>query len=487
MLICALLASLLLSCASGAKNADNKSESTTVGSITTQTPTEEAGRNYIDPGLPDADYEGYDFKVLNPDQVTYPWILCLVDADEETGETINDAIYKRNRTVEEKYNITISEIISKDYSTVMSDMLKAVKSGTDAYDVVFSAPSNALSLAQQGACVDLAEVPYLNLDNSYWDQSARRDLSVNSKNYFLPGDFGFAHYSSVLALFFNKKLVLDYELDDPYKLVRDGKWTYDAFFKMASEVSSDLDGNGEYDQHDRYGYMSLNFIINGLFLTGTGERMVEKDENDMPVFTALSNERLITAFDKLVTSIYSGNFLFDADVMGNKDHRNQDVMFPGNQALFWSELVHWSKLLRSMDSEFGILPAPKLDESQDNYYQNVYFDALCMVVPVTGYDHLERTGVILEALNAESYITTIPAYYDIMLKTKISRDDESGEMLDIMFNNRVYDLGKIYWDADTFGQANTAFKAKNPSLVSLLEKRESIMIKNIEKAMEAFQ
>lgn len=215
--------------------------------------------------------------------------------------------------------------------------------------------------------------------------------------------------------------------------------------------------------------------------------MVIKDSSDFPVFNALHNERLMSAFDKLVSLSYSGTFLFDADAMGDKNHRNQDVMFPGNQALFWSELVHWSKLLRSMDSEFGILPAPKLDESQDGYYQNVYADALCMVIPVTGVDHIERTGIILEALNAESYVITIPAYYDIMLKTKISRDDESGEMLDIMFENRVYDLGKIYWDADTFAQANTAYKANNPSLVSLLEKRESKMTTNIEKVLEAFK
>ena len=38
----------------------------------------------------------------------------------------------------------------------------------------------------------------------------------------------------------------------------------------------------------------------------------------------------------------------------------------------------------------------------------------------------------------------IPAYYDVQLKTKIARDDESSEMLDIIFAGRKYDLGSIY-------------------------------------------
>ena len=50
------------------------------------------------------------------------------------------------------------------------------------------------------------------------------------------------------------------------------------------------------------------------------------------------------------------------------NHRVQEIMFPNNQALFWNENIAWAKALRDMETDFGIIPAPKLDEEQDRYY-----------------------------------------------------------------------------------------------------------------------
>ena len=52
--------------------------------------------------LPDAGYGGYEFRIVAYDE--YP-----ADQQEESGNLINDAIYQRNRLVEEQYDIKISE------------------------------------------------------------------------------------------------------------------------------------------------------------------------------------------------------------------------------------------------------------------------------------------------------------------------------------------------------------------------------------------
>jgi hypothetical protein len=44
--------------------------------------------------------------------------------------------------------------------------------------------------------------------------------------------------------------------------------------------------------------------------------------------------------------------------------------------------------------------------------------------------------------------TVKPAYYDRTLKGKHARDDESQEMLDIIFSTRNYDVGWIYYIVD---------------------------------------
>lgn len=56
---------------------------------------------------------------------------------------------------------------------------------------------------------------------------------------------------------------------------------------------------------------------------------------------------------------------------------------------------------------------------------------------------LEMSGIITEALCAESYRTVIPVYYDVVLKTKNSRDEESAEMIDIIRDTLTFDLGYL--------------------------------------------
>ena len=50
-------------------------------------------------------------------------------------------------------------------------------------------------------------------------------------------------------------------------------------------------------------------------------------------------------------------------------------------------------------------------------------------------------GTLISAIAEQSMHTVTPAYYDVQLKYRDSRDDESGEMLDLIFDSRTFDLG----------------------------------------------
>jgi hypothetical protein len=58
--------------------------------------------------------------------------------------------------------------------------------------------------------------------------------------------------------------------------------------------------------------------------------------------------------------------------------------------------------------------------------------------------NLEMTGKIIETLSAESHKQLVPAYYEVALKIKYSRDEESVRMLDLIFEGVVYDFGLLY-------------------------------------------
>ena len=136
--------------------------------------------------------------------------------------------------------------------------------------------------------------------------------------------------------------------------------------------------------------------------------------------------------------------------------------------------------LRDMETDFGVLPYPKYDEAQSEYYSRVsYYWA--NIVPITNAK-LDMTGAILEALNCESANYVVPAYYEIALKTKYSRDEESAAMLDLIFENRVVDLGDTVLCATIRdGFINQMFTKNNRDIISQVAKKEKTINKQFEK------
>jgi hypothetical protein len=138
-----------------------------------------------------------------------------------------------------------------------------------------------------------------------------------------------------------------------------------------------------------------------------------------------------------------------------------------------------------MDSDFGILPYFKYDEAQQNYYTTIgSWHSVFLGVP-TGPQDLERTGIITEVLASESYDLT-EAYYDKTLKGKTTRDEESSAMLDLIFANRVYDLGWYF----QFGGYNEGvmnqFRNYQNAFASAYKTSEKAATKLIEKTNKSF-
>jgi hypothetical protein len=160
-------------------------------------------------------------------------------------------------------------------------------------------------------------------------------------------------------------------------------------------------------------------------------------------------------------------------------------MFSANKALFMTTQIGVIEELRNMETEFGILPYPKFNSEQKEYAHYVDGHAPLMAIPTSVQD-VERVGIISEALSYESYKYLRPAYYDILLNTKYTRDEESSEMLDIILASQVYDFGYVYdnWTiAFIFAELVTAKKA---DFVSTYEKKENVGKKNLEKILKAY-
>ena len=138
-----------------------------------------------------------------------------------------------------------------------------------------------------------------------------------------------------------------------------------------------------------------------------------------------------------------------------------------------------------MEDDYGILPYPKFDESQEKYMSGAMDNYTVLGIPITVSDP-EMASIITEALNAESYKQLFPAYYDTALKVKYMRDEESIEMLDIIMNGRNFDMCVLF--SSDLGQVTFMFRslvaAKSTDFVSSFEKVKDGVQTRLSKIIE---
>ncbi|MBQ3638581.1 MAG: hypothetical protein II953_09485, partial [Clostridia bacterium] len=255
LLLCLLLPAVC-ACAdsSGGKDADTPAE--TPGNADPSAaaePEEDAdpyayAREKFDAVAP-ADYEGADFTI--PTQAATGNSEKEIWVEELTGDVVNDAVFNRNMSVNERFNCNIA-LTAGDVNSIVR---QAVTSGDGAYKIAFPNMATAASLAQQGFLLDYMKLDGLNLTDAWWDQGTLA-MQIEGRVFFMNGDINYLDNDVTYIQLFNKKLIADVGLDVPYDLVREGRWTIDNFREMCMNVTTDLDGDGSYTDADRYGYVT---------------------------------------------------------------------------------------------------------------------------------------------------------------------------------------------------------------------------------------
>ncbi|MFA6948634.1 MAG: ABC transporter substrate-binding protein [Eubacteriales bacterium] len=426
----------------------------------------------------DTDLSGYDFYILarlneNDYAKTNSWTSHDMDCEAENGDPIDDAVYKRNSSIEEKYNCNIHMNYSGD---VAGDIKKLVSSGDNTYSIALPPSQAAAVMASEGYLSDLNNMPYINLSKKYWDQGLVSGVKINNKVYFATGDIMMMDDDATWVFYFNKSLVSEYSLKSPYDYVRNDEWTMDTLYKTISSVSADLDGDGKYTMEDRYGLVTHNGGF-GMFQYFGAQPIITSESGELQI--TFDNERMYklieitTAISKDMTASYTFT-----------DWSDGVNMFADSKALFYVEVLDKFRHLRGADVDFGVIPAPKLDEAQENY--TTAFDAITSVVVVPSSNTSdEQIGFILEAMAGGSVNTLTSAYYDTNLTTKYMRDEDSIEMLEIILRNRIYDLGRFYTIGGTQGIFSSVISQGNNDFASqyakIADKAQTELAKLIEK------
>ena len=473
----ALLFAALILLSSVAGCADKAGDDSANNSSVTE--SVETTEEELSDGLPELNFEGHNFRMLvrnSAEAVLDVW------SEEQTGDLMEDAIFNRNFKIGERFNVTFEAMRSSsdNYDT---DALKSILGGDDAYDLICPHARASFIYATEHSLLNWnIDLPYVNLDQPWWAQDARENLSVAGQLYTMTGDISHINFGMSTCLVFNKALFADLGIEAPYSLVLDNKWTFDKFNETIKNGYKDLNGDSkESMKEDQFGYMTAWWSGPIQVLYSANERTAKKDEDDIP-YLSINSERVIDLFDKYF-SIFNNSYAYLVLSDSNSD---SEVAFKASHLLMRDVVFKDIAVMRDMEVDFGIVPWPKLDETVDKYYCNVNAFSPLFCVPITANDP-SRTSVILEALAFESYRTVIPTYYEVALKTKFARDDDSADMLDIIKDGRLYDFG-YYTDAvgifSSTGRVLAEMPARN--FASFYSQNERTANKTLEKFIKKF-
>jgi len=393
--------------------------------------------------IPEGDFGGSTLKV-------FLWEESLLPVTEEDGDTINDAIYRRNSLVEETYNIDFDFTVQKggaDFATWISTLNSSILAGDNAVHLSGGYGHRLASATLDGGWTNLLEVDELDFDAEWWPSNIQEAANLGGAMYMATGNVEPEFYGENFAVFFNKQMALDYSVGDLYALVKDGKWTLDKLIEYAELVSEDIDGDSQMTEADKYGFATERTMGIDSFLTSCDVKITEHDENGVPRLLVLTDK--YSTLHSIVNGFVRENKSVFYDIATKGDSRN---MFSEGRVLFFSGKMEDALKLRAMDADFGIIPYPKYDEKQESYHTfNAIGNATNYIIPVTA--DASMVGTVLEALAYFGWRDVMPEYYEVALKTKSARDNESAEMLDIIFSSVTYDFTNIY--AGAFDQQSS--------------------------------
>lgn len=401
-------------------------------------------------------------------------------AEEITGEPLNDARYTMAAMLNETMGVTIQ--VQEDFGSSggsgkgFTYIANSKMAGDHAYDIASIGTYDVSSLAYQNYLYDLNEMENIDLSKSWWDPKAQEQLEIDGHMFYSTGDAMTLDNNCTYCILFNKTMIAENNLESPYELVKNNQWTQEKMIEMATGIGADLDGNGVYNDQDRYGFLIWTDSAIGI-MHAAGARFATIENGDTITYT-LNTEKNISVLERWVNVRNEKNNMF---IEGSGSTKG----FEEGRVLFYTRYINSVHSLRELELDFGILPYPKGDAEQAEYCNTLhaYGNAL-MCIPDAADP--EMSAAIMESLSYYGQKELLPAYYDITLVGKGIRDEESEEMLDIIFATRFFDVGTYY----QIGNLNTAVNSQliqgKVTIASLLKSSEKVIQKTLDKINDGF-
>ncbi len=385
----------------------------------------------------DLRFDGETIKFLYWSDVENPEFFV----EDSNGESVNDAIYRRNERVQEQFGIVLEFTGTpgnyENQKAFINTCINSTQSGSDAHDFFCGYSMTGATLMTQGIAQDLTSYDIIEFDKPWWPNSLIEKATIKDGVYFASGDISTNFLYMMYCCVFNKEMLAAFyqmSAEDLYTLVYDQQWILDKFIELSTDVFLEANGDDTASIGDRFGFVTHNIHFDSFYTASNLYTILPDEDGNVMLSDDLFSEKTLDLLNKLCPFIHNSGDCFLTS--------SQDI-FANDQALFSIDRVQiTNKKLRDVGFSYGILPIPKYDAEQEDYYT-------CMAFPFTTYvlsaasTHSEAAAATLELMAYQSYLNITPALFEESMKLRYADQSDDSLMFDTIRETVVIDLGRL--------------------------------------------
>jgi hypothetical protein len=405
-------------------------------------------RSLVDDGVETVDYGG---RVLRLAADTSQRVVIAPD-EVNKGDLFKDAHAARTQKVEARFNAKLEVIYEANYVEMNSWLNKTILSGADEFDLLVGMVMGTGGVVKNNLFLNWYDIEHVDFSKPWWFETNSTELTYNGKNVIAVSHLNFNAVSGVYCLYYNKNLAAAWDLPNLYDLVFDGKWTFDKLAEIVKDIYTD-NGDDVRGTDDFYGYSIDGGTSMNAYLWAFDNSPAKKNPEGVPEIMQ-KNDKTAAIVEKFYDFCWNNNGVYyDANDTSGGGSKYSSPMFWGRKSIFTTGSLGTAtgENARNFEDDYGIVPLPKWDETQAKYMSMVGGHHNCLAVPKTCRD-TEFVGRLVEVLSAETWKTVTPTLYEVALKTRYLRDNESKEVMDFIIEGAQFDFGSVYdnWQGFAF-------------------------------------
>ena len=459
----------------------------------TQAPVGEVDTEIKDELPDDLDYNNTEITIISRDMEG--WTRGEVSVEGLNSDPVNDAIFERNKAVEQRLNIKINSILDNNTSSesVPGKVATAVKAGTNEYDLMAAAAYTTANESLNGTFANLRNTEYIDFEKPWWTQGYNEAMAYGDMQFSATGSLLLSIYRFAFVTLFNKDLFTETNQPWLYDTVENGEWTLDKQIELVPIFHRD-NGNGTQDPTgDIYGFVSSNLIGTDPYWSACDVDILTVNE-DGALELVFDSGKLFDVAEKVLKLYYGtddSSYVLSAYGSDSEQSDIRNMFAEGLAAMVTVRIMELeNSVMRNMSQEYGVIPMPKYDTIQKDYRTLLHDQFTVYAIPttVTG-ERLDMAAAVLEAMGSASWRIVKPAYYETTLRTKLAQDPQSALMMDIITQGIFIDAGIVYTNALNSFHAGfrSLIQGKNNDAVSrykTLSKAASNKIKGMTRKLD---